>query len=81
MLDDLLNLHLSKTKLPVWAGGESVKTTTRYCRSCKKDTRHDVKKTQDICERLAFGACTWGLSELFFKKSHICQQCGRETKL
>lgn len=65
-----------------------MKTQVRHCKRCRRDTRHDVYadgmipgEPVPMFERLFFGACTFGLSEMLSDTWCECQVCGSKKKL
>ena len=63
-------------------------TEIRYCKLCKKDTRHDifkdgleVGKKADGFERGFFAIATLGFSELFSDRWRQCQVCDRKEQV
>lgn len=52
----------------------------RYCKSCRKETRHDVWRellpgSNSMAQRIFFGVASFGASELFTDKVAKCQRC------
>lgn len=63
-------------------------TEIRYCKRCKKDTRHDIFKDglvigekSDGFERGFFAIVTFGFSELVSEKWRQCQVCDKKEKV
>lgn len=65
-----------------------MKTELRYCKCCKKDTRHDVFKDgliegekADTFERGLFAVLTFGLSEMVSDRWARCQICDKQIRI
>lgn len=75
--------------VPEVFSGADVRSETRYCRSCKKETRHDVEAITPVGEKIFIGIATGGLlpflesmsaGSRFWGKRYTCQRCGEETE-
>lgn len=60
----------------------------RYCKSCRKETRHDIFKDglvvgekADRFERGFFAVATFGLSELISDTWRKCQVCDKKERV
>ena len=57
----------------------------RYCRFCRCDRRHDVRRRHSRREVAFWGVCTLGLIPLIdgrlYERVARCQRCRTETRL